>query len=129
MNQGDEEESRLEFDTINLVFGAALSAYVGVILSRGDLSNAQLSKLVIILSSLVTFILGIKAVYRSLLDQPYVGLKWPWNLVLVLISGAVIQILAFSLPLGGNEFSFLFRGWLLVYALVLGVSVVRRRWK
>lgn len=125
----DQGESQAEFDTINLVFGSAFSAYVGVVLANDKLKYGDYFSLVLILLGVVMVILSTRAIYRSLVGVSYVGFRWPWNLSFALLWAASVQVLALSLPSMGEQFSFILRGWLLAYATVLGSSILRERRK
>jgi small-conductance mechanosensitive channel len=118
-----------EYDTINLIFGAAISAYLGVMLASDELTTTHTWTLVLILAGLVPLILSVRDIYRSLQGRDYIGLKWPWNLTLALASGAGIQVLALTLPEGGEQFSIIFRGWMIVYVCILGATLIRERRK
>lgn len=122
-----ERNPDTEFDTINLIFAAALSAYIGVTLSDKSLAQWETLTLMLMLAALVPLILGVREVYRSLAGETYFGAPWPWNLVVVLASGAVVQLLAYTLPSGGPQFSAIFRTWMAVYIVTLGVTLLRGR--
>jgi hypothetical protein len=121
------EEFEKELDALNIVFGAALGAYVGVILAQGDLPTPSMVWLVVLLASLVLFLLEVRSVGRSLYGQSYVGPRWPWNLTLALVTAGGIQIAAHEVGVGQEAFSLIFRGWVIVAGLLLGTGFIRQK--
>ena len=120
-------EFEFELNTINFVFGAAFGAYVGVLMSEGNLTNGQMFQLTVMLALLTSFILNLRAVARSISGVDYIGFKWPYNLTLTLALGAAIQFMAYGLPEDPYKFTIFFRGWVIVLVLILGVGILRNR--
>ncbi|MBU0823715.1 MAG: hypothetical protein KKB78_04685 [Alphaproteobacteria bacterium] len=117
-------------DVLNLVFGAALGGYVGVVIATEKLSNSDLWELMLLLALISAFLSTIREVAKAVVGLPYLGFKFPFNITMALVTGLAAQILALNIPIAGEKFSIIFRGWMVVIALHLVMTYMRKRkWK
>ena len=123
----DLSEFQAEVDALNLTFGAALGAYVGIVLATEKVSDAEVWTLVILLALLASFLVMVRGIARSIHGHDYVGLKFPYNLTFAAATGVVIEVTALGLPDGASKFNIMFRGWSLTLAIALLVSFLRER--
>jgi hypothetical protein len=119
-NEGAELDRRI--DLVNVVFGAALGGYIGVVMTRRDLTLEHSIVLCIVLLITVCLLVAI----RSILHVWRGTSRGTWKLpMLVVVLGAV-----FFMGLRGDSFLDLFVlipifiGWVTAFAVVVSAHVI-----
>ena len=122
-NEGVELDRRI--DLVNVVFGAALGGYIGVVMTRRDLTLEHSIVLCIVLLITVCLLVAI----RSLLHVWRGTSRGTWKLpMLVVVLGAI-----FFAGLRGDTYLDLavlipiFIGWVMAFAVVVSAHVIFSR--
>lgn len=113
-------------DFTNVVFGALLSAYMGVEMARGDFSRAELFNVAFIASMLTLAFSSYRNAWHILSGT----MRGPmaWNIIAIV--GACIAMGA-TIPktrLDLEVFLFIFGGWLVTSLLLVGGYVIKNAW-
>jgi hypothetical protein len=119
-NEGAELDRRI--DLVNVVFGAALGGYIGVVMTRRDLTLEHSIVLCIVLLITVCLLVAIRSILHVLRGTS----RGTWKLpMLVVLLGAV-----FFAGLRGDSFLDLFVlipifiGWVTAFAVVVSAHVI-----
>lgn len=119
-NEGAELDRRI--DLVNVVFGAALGGYIGVVMTRRDLTLEHSIVLCIVLVITVCLLVAI----RSILHIWRGTSRGTWKLPLVVVGLGI----AFFAGLRGNTYLDLavlapiFIGWVIAFAVVIAAHVI-----
>ena len=116
-----------EIDIYNVVFGAALGGYIGIVLATENLPISQIWLLALLLAGMGQFLLTVREIGKSVSGKPYFGLKFPWNTSIALTIAAAIQLIAFMIPVAAERFSIIFRVWVLALAISVLMSYIKFR--
>jgi small basic protein len=125
----DLKEFDHEVEILNVVFGAALGAYIGIVMSSQKLSTTDTWLMVFILIGIANFLLNVRAISRAIFNQPYFGCRFPWNVTQAAVSILFIEVAVQWVPVPANQFIIIFRGWAITLALFLAVSFARSKWQ
>jgi uncharacterized membrane protein YhhN len=121
----EEQEVDRRFDVINLVFGAALGAYVGIVLAKPGIRLSEIAGLTIFLVSLAS---GLQAI-RTLLHVTRGTQTSPiWASVVSTAATAIVAFFVFY----KNNFNLtvivaLLIGWVAALSTAFVVSWMRKR--
>ena len=120
----EEQEIDRAFDLSNMIFGAALSAYIGVVLAKEEIATEQVWVLAIILVSLTLFLSNARRLahcLRGTHDGPL------WAIILGLFGSLVaIAILTMRAGLRGDLALAVGVAWIMTLTFLLGSQIARR---
>ena len=111
-------------DFVNVIFGALLSAYIGVEIAQGDLSLIGMFNIVFILGMMTMAIYNYRVVWHIFAGT--IDAKLRWNIVAIVGACVAMGSALTQTSLDQNFFIIVLAGWL-VTSLLLTAGYITKR--